>query len=147
MDQKAWEGIHKRATLNLAEDSSNRPKNYREIEAGLKDGGDFEFLWSDFLHAFYDYKDASFFAEPSPASLSPGWQALLAGAAEWLSAEFGLPAPAWIEEPRYFLDRPWDPMEDMGIDMAEYMADKLDRSPEAFRRRNVAFLSRNLIAL
>ncbi len=59
----------------------------------------------------------------------------------------GSPAPAWIEEPRYFLDRPWDPMEDMGIDMAEYMADKLDRSPEAFRRRNVAFLSRNLITL
>jgi hypothetical protein len=38
-------------------------------------------------------------------------------------------------------------MQEFGIDMTPYMTDKLARSPEAFRRRNIAFLSRNLIAL
>jgi hypothetical protein len=29
-----------------------------------------------------------------------GWQAVLAGAAEWLSAEFDLPKPAWVDKPQ-----------------------------------------------
>jgi hypothetical protein len=78
--------------------------------------------------------------------LSPGWQALLAGAAEWLSDKFTLPCPASVDHPRYFLDPPSDPVEeDHGIDMSEFLADKLSSSPEAFRKRNIAFLSRNLI--
>lgn len=108
---------------------------------------DFEHAWSDFLHAFYDFRTASFFEHPSPSSLSPQWQALLAGAAEWLSAEFGLPHPAWTDNPKYFLDAPWDPAEDLGLDVSDFIADTLARSPEAFRKRNIAFLSRNLITL
>jgi hypothetical protein len=38
-------------------------------------------------------------------------------------------------------------MEDMGLDMSAFMEDKMRRSPEPFRKRNIAFLSRNLIAL
>jgi hypothetical protein len=69
---------------------------------------------------------------PSPTFLSPQWQALLAGAAEWLSEEFGLPHPAWTDGPKYFLVNPWDPLEDFGLDMSEFIDDKLARSPEAF---------------
>jgi hypothetical protein len=38
-------------------------------------------------------------------------------------------------------------MEDLGLDMSPFIEDKLQRAPEAFRKRNIAFLSRNLIAL
>jgi hypothetical protein len=147
IDKIAWQSIHNRPRLNLADDRGWRPRNYQEIETRLRSGADFEYVWSDFLHAFYDYRDASFFRYPSPPSLSPEWQALLAAAADWLSQEFGLPHPSWTDNPRYFLARPWDPMEDMGLDMSAFIEDKLRRSPEAFRKRNVAFLSRNLIAL
>ena len=64
-----------------------------------------------------------------------------------MSSEFGLPHPAWVGNPQYFLDEPWHPAEDLGLDMSEYIDDLLARSPEPFRKRNVAFLSRNLISL
>lgn len=121
--------------------------DYQEIERRLQDGAEFEAAWSDFLHAFYDHKNVSAFLYPSPPSLSIEWQALLASVAEWLSQEFGLPHPEWTDDPRYFLAEPWDPMMDMGLDVSEFIKDKLRRSPEAFRRRNIAFLSRNLITL
>jgi hypothetical protein len=71
----------------------------------------------------------------------------LAGAAEWLSEAFELPIPEWTSSPRYFLDTPWDPEEDLGLDMSEFLEERMARSPEAFRRRNIAYLSRNLITL
>ncbi len=130
IDEIAWKSILNRPKRKLSEARGKRSLNYRELNDRLQSGIDFEHAWSDFLHAFYDYRDATFFADPSPASLSPGWQALLAGAAEWLSDKFALPRPAWIDHPRYFLDRPWDPVEeDHGIDMSEFLADKLSRSP------------------
>lgn len=147
LDKLAWQSIHRRRSRPVAESRGWRAQDYRELERRLQEGVAFEHAWSDFLHAFYDYKDASFFAYPSPLSLSVGWQALLAGAAEWLSQEFGLPHPAWTGDPHYFLNEPWDPMEDFGLDMSAFMEDKLRQSPEAFRKRNIAFLSRNLIAL
>jgi hypothetical protein len=147
IDAIAWQSIHSRPVRSLADDRGWRPRDYQEIERRIKAGAEFERVWGDFLHAFYDHRDASFFAHPSPPSLSPEWQALLAGAADWLSEEFGLPHPVWTDNPRYFLVTPWDPLEDMGLDMAEFMDDKLQRSPEAFRKRNIAYLSRNLIAL
>jgi hypothetical protein len=147
IDEIAWRTIHDRPPLSIAKASNWRALDYRSLDEKLRAGVDFEHAWSDFLHAFYDFKDASFFAYPSPTFLSPGWQALLAAAAEWLSAEFNLPHPTWTDEPRYFLDAPWDPWEDLGLDMSEFIGDKLARSPEAFRKRNIAFLSRNLISL
>jgi hypothetical protein len=72
---------------------------------------------------------------------------VLAGAAEWLSQEFDLPHPAWTDDPKYFLDKPWHPIEDFGVDAAEEIIEELPEAPEAFRKRNLAFLSRNLIAL
>jgi hypothetical protein len=147
IDKIAWQTIHSRPPKPLSRAAGLRAMDYRALDERLRSGIDFEHAWSDFLHAFYEFKNASFFVYPSPSFLSPQWQALLAGAAEWLSAEFGLPHPTWTDEAKYFLDTPWDPWEDLGLDMSEFVADKMARSPEAFRKRNVAFLSRNLISL
>lgn len=147
IDKLAWQSIHQRPPLPLSAGTGWRALDYCALDEKLRAGVDFEHAWSDFLHAFYDFRTPSFFAYPSPSSLSPQWQALLAGAAEWLSAEFGLPRPEWVDDPKYFLDTPWDPAEDLGLDMSEFVADTLARSPEAFRKRNIAFLDRNLISL
>jgi hypothetical protein len=146
LDALCWRTI-KSAKVLPYEGSKYRPNNYAEISAGLRAGGEFELLWGDFLHAFYLYRHPSFFEFPSPEELSLENQALLAGAADWLSAEFGLPHPAWTDNPRYFLHKTWDPWEDLGLDMSEFFEAKLQRSPEAFRKRNIAFESRNLIVL
>lgn len=61
----------------LASAKGFRSLNYQQLGDKLADGCEFEIVWSDFLHAFFDYKDASFFAYPPPESLSPGWQAIL----------------------------------------------------------------------
>ncbi len=44
--------------------------------------------------------------EPPELTGTP-WDAMLAGLAEYLAHLHGQPAPAWSEEPRRFLDRPW----------------------------------------
>lgn len=147
IDKLAWQSIHERPPRPVEENLARRPMDYQDLERRLQEGVEFEHIWSDFLHAFYDYKDASFFRYPSPPSLRTEWQALLAGAAEWLSREFGLPHPPWTDDARYFLSEPWDPMEDFGLDMSPFIEEKLRQSPETFRKRNIAFLSRNLIAL
>lgn len=145
LDEVAWKAIKSRPPL--VKTSSLRPSNYTEIGARVAAGEDFEYAWSDFLHGFFAYRTADYFAQPSPANLSPEWRALLAGAAEWLSQEFDLPHPAWTDEPQYFLAETWDPREDEGLDMSAFHAEVLADSPEAFRKRNIAFRSRNLITL
>jgi hypothetical protein len=146
IDAIAWRTLHAKPKLALAEARGTRARNYLQLEELLQRGVDFEHAWSDFLHAFYDYKDASFFTYPSPPSLSIQWQAVLAGAAEWLSSEFSLPHPTWTDNPKYFLDKPWDPWEEFGLQIRNW-DERLARCPEAFRKRNISFESRNLIAL
>jgi hypothetical protein len=119
LDAIAWWTI-KSAKVRPYKKCKHRPNNYAEIGERLRDGGDWELIWGDFLHGFYIYRHASYFEFPPPAELSVKNQALLAGVAEWLSAEFGLPHPVWTDNPRYFLDKTWDPWEDLGLDMSEY---------------------------
>jgi hypothetical protein len=145
MDEIAWKAI--KAKQVSAERDPYRPNDYREIGEYLRAGGDWELIWGDFLHNFYAHRQAWFFEYPPPTELDHKTQALLAGVAEWLSAEFGLPHPAWADRPQYFLAETWDPWESLGLDMSEFYAEKLVRSPEAFRKRKIAYLSRNLIAL
>ena len=109
--------------------------------------GDFEFAWSEFLHEFFRYRHASFFAEPPPKDLSPGWRAILAGTAEYLSKEFGLPAPAWTEEPEYFMPHIWDPLGELMVGVEQYEQERRAAAHEVFLRRNVIFEARNLITL
>jgi hypothetical protein len=141
-DQIAWEVIHSRPKLAISQARGRRALDYQQLGERLAVGVQFEIAWGDFLHAFYDFRDASLFAYRPPESLSPGWQAILAGAAEWLSQEFILPAPDWLGDKKYTLPSPWDPWgltEDFEAALAEV--------EEPFRKRNVLFQGRDLIAL
>lgn len=113
----------------------------------LDSGIDFEDAWSEFLHEFFAYQQASFFEFPSPESLNIGWQSILAGAAEYLSKEFDLPIPEWVNEPQYFLPDYWDPVEDLSSTFIEGRARRMQNTPEAFLKRKVIFEARNLITL
>lgn len=151
IDAIAWKTI-KSAALCPGTPSGyaecGRPANYAELGQMIKDwNGDYEHAWSEFLHEFFRYRTASFFAEPPPRMLSPGRRAILAGTAEYLSKEFNIPVPAWTEEPEYFLPEIWDPWTDMGLDMKEFEEERKAKSHECFLRRNVLFASRDLITL
>ena len=151
IDQIAWNTVKTAAVRTTSPPgylNCGRPANYAELGQMIADwDGDFEHAWSEFLHEFFRYRTANFFAEPPPKNLSPGWRAVLAGTAEYLSKEFNLPVPAWTEEPEYFLPEIWNPWEDLGLDMKEFEEEQKAKSHECFLRRNVLFASRNLITL
>lgn len=151
LDKIAWETIKSRPPLaGLPQGIASgypRPRNYAELEQMLDAGQDFEYAWSEFLHEFFAYRQECFFEFPSPNCLSPGWQAVLAGTAEYLSQEFGLRIPAWVNEPRYFMPEMWDASEAMGFGTEEGREARKQTTPQAFLRRNVVFQARNLITL
>ena len=146
LDQIAWQTIHERPAQRLTLHRGGRPLNYLQMDDQLRRGREFELAWSDFLHAFYEYKHLSFFEHSSPLSLNAHYRALLAGAAEWLSAEFHLPHPAWTEAEEYFLKKPWDPWQDLGLQIVD-MEQRVAQSPHAFRRRNICYEARDLLVL
>ena len=106
LDEVAW-GVIKTAKVHEGVPSgyalSGRPANFIELYQCADDRANFELAYSEFLHEFYRYRDASFFAVPPPKHVSPGWKAILAGMAEDLSKEFDLPVPFWTEDAAYFL--------------------------------------------
>jgi hypothetical protein len=138
------EGSPLHAPAGLA--ASGRPANYVEL-ARLSERRDPELAWSEFLHEFFHYRQASFFAAPPPHYFSPQRRALLAGVAEYLCQRYGLPVPEWVNEPEFFLPEIWDPWEDICPDMEETRPGRIERTPEAFRKRNVVYEDRNLITL
>jgi hypothetical protein len=101
----------------------------------------------EFLHEFYRHKSASFFTEPPSTNLSPGYRAMLAGVAEYLSRRFALPVPEWTNLPEFFLDQEWDSLSEVLPDIDQYRKERRARADEAFLRRNVIYESRSLIAL
>jgi hypothetical protein len=151
IDQIAWNTIRTaevRSTPPSGYEACGRPSNYAELGRIIVDrGGDFEHAWGEFLHEFYRYRQPSFFSIPPPRSMSPGWRAILAGTAEYLSNEFGLSVSAWTEEAEYFLPEVWDPLSDLFADIEQYEDERRTKAHEVFLKRNVIFESRNLIAL
>jgi hypothetical protein len=149
LDAIAWDVMDK-ITARSAPPSglaaSGRPANYAEL-AELSSRWDHELAWSEFLHEFFRYKQASFFAVPPPRSFSPQRRALLAGVAEYLCTRYSLPIPEWVNAPEFFLHDFWDPWEDLCPDMEEFRQGRIERSPEAFLKRRVVFEARNLITL
>lgn len=127
--------------------ASGRPANFEELVAMTEHTGDFERSWSEFLHEFYRFKAASFFAVAPPASFKPERRAWLAGVAEYLSQRFSLLPPAWLSGEEFFLAEPWDSWEEMVPDIEQYREERRARSHIAFLRRNVIFEPRGLIAL
>ena len=147
LDAIAWKTIHEQGSRDYPPPgltASGRPSNFAEY-AELAERWDPELAWSEFLHEFYRYKQASFLAVPPPKSLPRNRRALLAGVAEFLSQEFGLPVPTWVNESEYFLDEMWDPWEDICPDMEQTHPGRIERSHPAFLKRNVVYEARNLI--
>jgi hypothetical protein len=149
-DQIAWEAIKKAYVVEgapLGYALSGRPANYTELGQMIADrNGDFEHSWSEFLHEFLRYRQASFFAERPPSNLSPGWRAILAGTAEYFSEMFHLETPAWVLESEYTLPDLWDPLDDMfpGLFSIE---ERRHKAHPIFLKHNVVFEDRNLITL
>jgi hypothetical protein len=102
---------------------------------------------SSFLHEFYAYKQGSFFAVPPPESIEPEWRALLAGAAEFLCGEFRLEIPAWVNEPEFRLDEPWEPYAWLLSDEPGAYERRVAKAHPCFLKHNVVWESRGLIAL
>lgn len=149
LDQIAWEVMDRtagRTTPPVGLAASGRPANYAEL-AELVEHKDYEFAWSEFLHEFFRYKQPGFFAVPPPRSFSPQRRALLAGVAEYLSERYRLPVPEWVHEAQYTLPEIWDPWEDICPDLEKFRQSRIDRTPEAFLKRNVVYEARNLITL
>lgn len=149
LDAIGWEILDQKAAApgeppGLA--VSGRPANYKEL-ADLSERWDPELAWSEFLHEFFRYKRASFFAVPPPRYFSPQRRALLAGVAEYLCQRYSLPVPSWVNEPEFFLDRRWDPWEDLCPDVEEFRPERVEYSEECFLKRNVVYEARNLITL
>jgi hypothetical protein len=65
--------------------------------------------------------------------------AYLAGVAEYLSNEAGLPAPPWVEDPDRFLTRWW-----IESDVPSARPTAMAQSPAAFRRRGIFVSERAL---
>jgi hypothetical protein len=151
MDKIAWQIIHAQTKsgkppAGLA--ASGRPCNYRELgDLTEQWGDDFGLAWSEFRHELYRHKDASFFAVPPPEEFVQPYRTLLAGAAEFWCREFGLQAPAWTEEPQYFLEEPRMPHGEFMANNPDVIAQRRATADPAFLRRNILFAARNLVAL
>ena len=107
----------------------------------------FEHAFSEFLHGFYHFKSAAFFALPPPSGFGTELSALLAGVAEYLCRRYDLDLPDWIYDPQFRLPALWDPVEDIFPDSRGTRYRRCQRSEPEFLSRNVVFEARNLITL
>jgi hypothetical protein len=106
-------------------------------------GVEFEIAWREFLHEFMLYRQPGFFAIP-PDKFTPEYKAQLAGAAEFLSEEFGLRVPIWVYDPQYtLLPELWEPDGWMFPQDPESVERRKAKAHPAFLKRNVLFESRN----
>jgi hypothetical protein len=124
---------------------------YSELWEQAQTAG-FQHAWSNFLHGFFHWKDADSFSVPPPSGLGIEQCAMLAGAAEYLSHRYGLPVPAWTEEPQVFLTGRWEflPLVDVWVPwpwLEQGEDRRWERTPEEFKRRGLCFEARNLITL
>lgn len=158
----AWETIDSSLPALLREGyRSRRPSNYEGMwrvtdayvphpEEGLSLPGTwpaFEHSFSDFLHCFYYFKVAGFFAVPPPDGFGRERSALLAGVAEYLCRRYDLDLPSWIDDSQYCLSELWDPVEDVCFALRASRYRRCKRAEPEFLRRNIVFEARNLITL
>jgi len=140
---------------------SGRPRDFAEIGMAMKAGSVWETGLGDWLHDFVLLKDWRCLEAEPPVWLSREDRALLAGVAEFFARRFGLPRPAWVDKPEYFLptleylyyctphgvepDDPefmcWPPPDDQAL----YR--KMARTPREMLRRNVVYEARSLTVL
>lgn len=136
-DKMAWDIIHNRKPPRWPERKglahSGRACNFAELEQELRNGGDFQIEFPQFLDEFYLHRTADFFAVEPSDYFDIRTRAFFAGVTEYLCHRFNLPVPVWVERPDYFLSEYWKKCRDTG-------------EPE-FARRNIGYDPRNLIRL
>jgi pimeloyl-ACP methyl ester carboxylesterase len=135
-----------------------RPRDFAEVGEAVQAGRSWDGAWGDWLHEFVYRKDARCLAFEPSQRFSAERRAMMAGAAEFFARLYGLPKPAWVEKPEYFLAEP---------EFASFLASDPDdpefivwipdsyaalwrlqaRSPKEMLRRNVIFEARSLTVL
>jgi hypothetical protein len=148
LDKMAWGIIDKRVPATgspAGYAASGRPANFVELGIMAAELGDMSIAKSEFLHEFYRFKTPEFLAQPSPEYLPREEQALLAGIAEYLALRFGLPVPAWTQDPMYMLPELWDSCGEWYPGVA--LESRVASADPIFLKRNVIFASRGLIVL
>jgi hypothetical protein len=148
IDQQCWSILAARTPFPgkpQGFERSGRPANFHELALAVEAYEDFDHAWSEFLHEFYRYKTTDFFAVEPPVQFPPGRRALLAAVAEALSIRFDLPVPEWTQKPEYTLAEPWDPNAEFYPGMS--IEERMSYASPVFRKHNVVFKERSLIAL
>src|SRR5438270_176588 len=100
-----------------------------------------------FNHQFTLYRLASFFKHRPPHWIDIEEQAFLAAYAECMSIHFGLPMPTWVDDKRYILDEPWDPVWYWASQDEEWVARRIEKAHPSFWNRNIIYADRNLIVI
>lgn len=167
LDAIVWASMAEPRSAKLAAEdwavpwSGGRPRDIAEIGMAMKAGSSWEVALGDWLHDFVRLKDSRCLEAEPPLWMTPEDRALLAGVAEFFARRFGLPRPAWVDKPEYFLpkleiayyckphgmepDDPeficWPPLDDQAL----YR--KMARTPRELLRRNVVYEARSLTVL
>jgi hypothetical protein len=148
-ERAAWDAIHNRPYLLGSPAGfavNRRPANFQELANAQNSGVDWEIAWNEFFREFFRYRSPAFFQVEPPGTFSPGNRALLAGVAEFLCEEFGLPVPVWVHYPVYTLPKLWDPASDYVSDAHLHQEERAARSHPTFLKHNVIFESRWLLS-
>ena len=125
------------------------PSQLRRTRGG-RAGADYGYAFAHFLHEFYLYRQASFFAEePSRQVFDQRQRSFLAAMAELQCHKLFLPVPH-LDRKRGVLQDEWDWVRDIEGFNEQFRA-RVDRrrkqaSPE-FRRHNILYEGRNLLRL
>ncbi len=127
----------------------NRPASLAEVALWIHQGVETSIAIGEFLDAYFasPHEAHGGFLETRPDSvaLSDPWKtqvidAYLSAMAECLSYRDGCPAPAWVFDARFFLDKPWFASPIDGLRPLLLM-----ESPVCFRRTNL-FVSKNALS-
>ena len=105
----------------------------------------FEYAWSNFLHEFFLWRLADFFAVPPPEELGLERCVMLAGAAEYLCSRYNLEAPDWIDDSRYVLPALRDYWADVLPVSRDHLFRRCQRAEPEFLKRNLVFEALSLI--
>jgi hypothetical protein len=119
-----------------------RPAALQDVAARSLGGAPFDPLLREFLDEFYGrtQSEMALAVAREPARIGLVHDAYLAAVAEHLALKFGLPVPAWVEQPDRFLAQPF-----FAGGLESLKAILLVESPLAFRRRQI-FVSANALS-
>lgn len=161
-DEMVWKNMAE--PRNYAKDWSQpfkRPRDFAEIGVAMNEGTEWEIALGDWLHQFVIMKDGRCLEAEPPSWLPRERRVLLAGVAEFFARRFGLPSPAWVDKPEYFLPQLeylfYCGARDGDIDDPDYifippvsdeaLYRKIARTPRELLRRNVVYEARSLTVL